>query len=72
MLKSFALRGREVPLPLYGPTGLRDLLASCGASSATSRTRSRRSSSTPGDAIDRGDYEIRAFAVDHGRRLSAT
>ena len=26
MLKTFALRGREVPLTLYGPSGLRDLL----------------------------------------------
>ena len=26
MLKTFALRGREVPLTLYGPAGLRDLL----------------------------------------------
>ena len=27
MLKTFALRGREVPLTLYGPAGLRELLA---------------------------------------------
>src|SRR2546423_9306441 len=28
MLKSFSLRGREVPLAVYGPPGLRDLFGS--------------------------------------------
>jgi len=50
MLKTFALRGRDVPLTLYGPFGLRDLLSSL-----------RRVF-----GIARGDYEIRPFAVDHG------
>src|SRR3954451_13876700 len=27
MLKTFALRGRELPLTIYGPPGLRDLFA---------------------------------------------
>src|SRR5215470_12370754 len=27
MLKTFALRGRDVPLTIYGPPGLRDLFA---------------------------------------------
>ena len=28
MLKSFALRGRELPISIYGPPGLRDLFGS--------------------------------------------
>ena len=33
MLKTFALRGREVPLTVYGPPGLDELFATLGASS---------------------------------------
>ena len=67
MLKTFALRGREVPLTLYGPPGLRELLAVAAAGlrepdlpGRDGRARARATCST------RGGYEIRAFAVDHG------
>ena len=44
MLKTFALRGRELPITIYGPRGLTDLFAALGASSGSSRTRSSSSS----------------------------
>ena len=67
MLKTFALRGREVPLALYGPRGLDALLARCAGSSAASPTRSPSSRSPPGAVLLRDGYELRTFAVRHGR-----
>ena len=43
MLKTFSLRMRDVPLTVYGPPGLRDLLARSPALSARSPTRSSSS-----------------------------
>ena len=65
MLKTFALRGREVPLTLYGPVGLRDLLASLRRVFGSLTYPIETVELAPGDVLDRGDYEIRAFAVDH-------
>lgn len=66
MLKTFALRGREAPLTLYGPSGLRDLLAVLRRVFGTLTYPVEPVELGPGDVIDRGDYEIRTFAVDHG------
>ena len=66
MLKTFALRGRDVPLTLYGPSGLRDLLGSLRRVFGTLTYAVETVELDPGDVIERGDYEIRAFAVDHG------
>ena len=66
MLKTFALRGREVPLTLYGPAGLRELLAVLRRVFGNLTFPVESVELRPGDVIDRGDYEIRAFAVDHG------
>jgi len=67
MLKSFALRGREVPLTLYGPRGLDELLRSL------SRIFGRLSYEVDvvelaeGAVLPRDGYELRTFAVRHGR-----
>ena len=66
MLKTFALRGREVPLTLYGPAGLRELLSVLRRVFGNLTFPVEAVELRPGDVIDRGDYEIRAFAVDHG------
>ena len=66
MLKTFALRGREVPLTLYGPPGLRDLLTSLQRVFGKLTYPLETIELSAGDVITRGDYEIRAFAVDHG------
>jgi ribonuclease Z len=66
MMKTFSLRGRDLPLTIYGPRGLRDLL------SVLRRVFGRLSyplelvELEPGAALDRGDYSLEAFAVDHG------
>jgi ribonuclease Z len=66
MLKTFALRGREVPLTVYGPPGLVDLFTVLrrifGKLTYEVDLRELR----PGEGIDRGDYRIFAFAVEHG------
>jgi ribonuclease Z len=66
MLKTFALRGREVPITIYGPPGLRDLFESLrrifGRLTYTVELKELR----PGDELIREDYRLRAFAVAHG------
>jgi ribonuclease Z len=66
MLKTFALRGREVPLTLYGPSGLRDLLAALRRVFGTLTYPVEAIEIGPGDELSRTDYAIRPFAVDHG------
>ena len=67
MLKTFSLRGRELPLTIYGPRGLaRAPRRRCAASSAGSRTRSRPSSSSRATSLDARRVSARDFAVDHG------
>jgi ribonuclease Z len=66
MLKTFALRGREVPLTLYGPSGLRELLVTLRRVFGKLTYPLETVELDPGDVIGRGDYEIRPFAVDHG------
>lgn len=66
MLKTFALRGRDVPLTLYAPSGLSDLLASLRRVFGKLTYPLETVELAPGDVIARADYEIRTFAVDHG------
>jgi ribonuclease Z len=66
MLKTFALRGRELPLRVYGPEGLRDLFGTLRRVFGTLTYPVETVELRPGDEIDRGDYLLRAFAVDHG------
>ncbi len=65
MLKTFALRGREEPITLYGPTGLRDLLGALRRVFGTLTYPVETVELEPGDVLSRSEYEIRAFAVDH-------
>jgi ribonuclease Z len=66
MLKTFALRGREVPITIYGPPGLRDLFGALrrifGRLTYTVELKELR----PGDQLIREDYRLEAFAVAHG------
>ncbi len=65
MLKTFALRGRDVPLTVYGPSGLRDLV------SALRRVFGRLTYPLDlveldvGETLERDGYSIRTFAVEH-------
>ena len=66
MLKTFAMRGREVPVTIYGPPGLRDLFDALrrvfGKLTYTVELKELRS----GDELIREDYRLRAFSVAHG------
>ena len=66
MLKTFALRGRELPLTVYGPAGLRALIG------ALRRVFGRLSyplelvELRPGERLERDGYALETFAVHHG------
>jgi ribonuclease Z len=66
MLKTFALRGRTIPMTIYGPPGLADLFQALkrifGRLTYTVELKELR----PGDELLREDYRLVAFAVAHG------
>jgi ribonuclease Z len=66
MLKTFALRGREVPLAVYGPRGLVDLFASLKRVIGKLTYDVRLVEIAPGDALERDGYTLVAFDVSHG------
>ena len=66
MLKTFALRGRELPLTVYGPPGLHDLFGSLRRIFGRLTYECELVELRAGDVLGRGGYELRAFAVDHG------
>jgi ribonuclease Z len=66
MLKTFALRGREVPLTVYGPPGLKELFGGLQRIFGKLTYRLELVELRAGDTLDRGDYRILAFRVSHG------
>src|SRR5687767_12809666 len=66
MLKTFALRGRDLPITIYGPPGLRELFSSLRRIFGRLTYQYDLVELTPGDLIERGDYAIAAFQVRHG------
>ncbi len=66
MLKTFALRQREVPLTIYGPPGLRDLFASLARIFGKLSYPLELVELRGGDTLDRNGYRILAFPVHHG------
>src|SRR5215216_4459914 len=66
MLKTFALRGRDAPLTVYGPPGLVDLFGVLrrifGKLTYDVELRELR----PGEGVERSDHRIFAFSVEHG------
>jgi ribonuclease Z len=66
MLKTFALRGREVPLTVYGPPGLTDLFGGLQRVFGKLTYRLELVELRSGDVLDRGDYRIVVFDVAHG------
>jgi ribonuclease Z len=66
MLKTFALRGRELPISIYGPPGLRDLFGSLRRIFGRLTYEYELIELMPGDVLTREGYELRMFAVDHG------
>jgi len=66
MLKTFALRGRDIPLTIYGPPGLKDLFATLRRVFGRLTYPIEIVELRPGDVLEREDYNIVTFPVAHG------
>ena len=66
MLKTFALRGRELPLSVYGPPGLKDLFGSLRRVFGKLTYELELAELRPGDVLERGEYDLVTFPVAHG------
>ena len=66
MLKTFALRGRDVPLTVYGPPGLRELFGSLRRVFGKLTYPVEVTELRAGESIDRDGYRILVFPVHHG------
>jgi ribonuclease Z len=66
MFKTFALRGRELPLDVYGPRGLVELLSSLKRVVGKLSYELRLYELEPGDVLERDGYRLATFAVAHG------
>jgi ribonuclease Z len=66
MLKTFSLRGRELPLTIYGPAGLRDLLGSLRRIFGRLTYPLETIELEPGARLERDGYRLETFAVNHG------
>jgi len=68
MFKTFSLRGRELPLDVYGPRGLVDLLGSLKRVVGKLTYEVRLVELEPGDVLERDGYRLATFGVSHGVR----
>ncbi len=65
MLKTFGLRGRELPVTVYGPRGTRALLGALGVVVGRVAYPLEIVELGPGESVVREDYRIETFAVAH-------
>src|ERR687890_133825 len=68
LLKTYGLRGRELPLTVYGPEGLEALFRALGPVVGRLGFDLRLVELAPNAELRRDGYRIGAFAVDHGVR----
>src|SRR2546421_6765563 len=66
MLKTFALRGRELPITIYGPRRLQELFQALRRIFGKLTYPLVLEELRPGEILDRGDYRLETFAVSHG------
>jgi ribonuclease Z len=66
MLKTFALRGRDVPLTIYGPRGLHALMGDLRRIYGKLTYEVRLVELAPSEAVELAGYRIGAYAVQHG------
>jgi ribonuclease Z len=66
MLKTFALRGREVPITIYGPPGLKELFGALRRIFGKLTYPYDLVELAPGEILERDGYELRTFPVNHG------
>ena len=65
MLKTFDLRGRDRPLAVHGPRGLRELMGAMRLVYGRLDYELRLVELEPGAEVRRADYAIGTFAVEH-------
>jgi len=68
MLKTFGMRGRETPLRVYGPPGLRGLFEALRPVIGRTAFPLDLAELEPNEVLRRDGYSIATFAVDHGVR----
>ena len=66
MIKSFSLRGRETPLTVYGPPGLKQLFGVLKPVVGRNSYPIRLVELEPNEELERDGYAIAAFEVRHG------
>jgi ribonuclease Z len=66
MLKTFALRGRDVPIAIYGPPGLEQLFTSLRRIFGKLTYDYDLVELRPGDMLERDGYRLQTFPVQHG------
>ena len=66
MLKTYALRGRVLPLVVYGPSGLRELFSMLRRIVGRLPYPFELVELRPGEALERDGYRVLAFPVAHG------
>jgi ribonuclease Z len=66
MLKTFALRGRELPLTVYGPAGLKELFSTLRRVFGKVTYPIEVVELRPGDVLEREEYNLVTYAVAHG------
>lgn len=65
MIKSFSLRGREAPLTIYGPSGLKELFDVLKPVVGRNTFRIHLEELAPNEEIERDGYRIACFEVRH-------
>jgi ribonuclease Z len=70
LLKTYDLTERERPLTIYGPRGLRDLIASLGRVVGRVGYKLELVEIEPGEAIPLEGAELRPFGVEHSVRAN--
>ena len=65
MLKTFALRGRDAPLTIYGPRGLKDLVGALRRVFGKLTYPVELVELRPGDVLARDGYDLTTFPVAH-------
>jgi ribonuclease Z len=70
LLKTYDLTGREEPLTIYGPRGLRDLFKTLGRLVGRTDYSIDLVEIDPGEAVRHDGAEVQAFAVEHSVRAN--
>jgi ribonuclease Z len=66
MLKTYSLRGRELPVRFFGPRGLRDLLSELRRIVGRLSYPVEVTELDAGAVLERGGFRIETFSVEHG------